>query len=678
MSKAFSLILSVSVFWAQATVAQQIMPGDDDVHSPVESEIDSLRELLNTTHTNRKAEIYGQLCFTYASTLGDIVLAHGCADSIKSLADRFRDKGVIAASHYWYAVVFRYEGKYSEALDHLQQSTEYYSIAGDSSQLAHSLFQIAIVKDAMGSYDESLELSYKVLAMYRSLKSRYDVAVNFIHIGNLFIRLKNQEKANDMYRQALSIFDSLTPDLKSKMGRLRVLMNLGNSYTELKKYEKAMEYYKESLVMSRSLGSKRTIATTLNNIGEVLSAQKQYDSALIYHLRALAIRKRTSQRDKMLISLIRVGEIYLSLGKYPLATNYLLESLALSKESGSRPVLRDTYLYLSILYSNQNKFKKAYEYHLSYEALKDSILNEETTRKIRQLQMKYETDEKDKTISLLAKEKEIQMKESQRQATLNKAFAVGIFLISLTAILSFYTYRQRSLLTSKIHEAKEADFKRHVSELELKALRAQINPHFLFNCMNAINVMIGNGHSDHASIYLSKFSKLVRLILENAEAKVVTLESEIELLESYIQLEELRSPGKITHSILVDNSIDTQCTYLASMILQPFIENAIWHGIMHRNGEGKGIISIEIKLQGDALLCTIQDNGIGREQAQQLRDASVLQYKSMGLKITEQRLQLMDKQPNHRYQYINIVDLKDENNRSIGTCVTVTIPITHD
>jgi LytS/YehU family sensor histidine kinase len=292
--------------------------------------------------------------------------------------------------------------------------------------------------------------------------------------------------------------------------------------------------------------------------------------------------------------------------------------------------------------------------------------------------MKYETDEKDKTISLLAKEKEIQMKESQRQATLNKAFAVGIFLISLTAILSFYTYRQRSLLTSKIHEAKEADFKRHVSELELKALRAQINPHFLFNCMNAINVMIGNGHSDHASIYLSKFSKLVRLILENAEAKVVTLESEIELLESYIQLEELRSPGKITHSILVDNSIDTQCTYLASMILQPFIENAIWHGIMHRSGEGKGIISIEIKLQGDALLCTIQDNGIGREQAQQLRDASVLQYKSMGLKITEQRLQLMDKQPNHRYQYINIVDLKDENSRSIGTCVTVTIPITHD
>ena len=135
---------------------------------------------------------------------------------------------------------------------------------------------------------------------------------------------------------------------------------------------------------------------------------------------------------------------------------------------------------------------------------------------------------------------------------------------------------------------KESDFKRQASELEMKALRAQINPHFFFNCMNAINLMIRKGDSENACLYLSKFSKLVRLILENAEAAAVTLESEMALLESYIQLEELRFPGKINYSLSVDESIGIQNTYLPSMVLQPVIENAIWHGIVHKENDEKG------------------------------------------------------------------------------------------
>jgi len=668
------------MLWAHSLIGQEASSLQrKGAPSPAELEIDSLTLLLKrTTEATRKAEIYGQLCFAYASTRGDVKLAHQYADSVKILAEQFKDESIRATAGYCYGIVSRYEGKFSEALDHFQRQIDYSNVSGDSSRLANTLFQIAVVQDALGRYEQSLAMSYKALATYQRNNSPYGMAISFMHIGNLFAGFKNYDKAIATYHQSLSIFDSLKTELKTEMGKLRVLMNLGNSYTALKQYEKARRFYRASLTISQSIGSKRTMATTLSSIGEVLSATGQYDSALLYHLRALSIREQTSQKDKVLLSLIRVGETYMLLKKYPLATLYLGRALSLSKEFQSKPALRDTYQKLSELYSHQHNYQKAYEYHLLYATLKDSVLNEETAKQLSELETKYETGEKDKRIALLAKEKEIQQKESQQQAMLKKAFASGFVLILLIAVLAFYVYRQRSLIATKINEAKEADFKRQASELEMKALRAQINPHFLFNCMNTINVMISHGDTENASLYLSKFSKLVRLILENAEASMVSLESEIELLESYIQLEELRAPGKISHSVSVDQSIDTQCTYLPSMVLQPFVENAIWHGIMHKNGGSKGAISIAIKSQEDALFCTIEDNGVGRERAQQLRDASLLQNKSMGLKITEQRLQLLGKQSNPNNSYITVLDLKDECNRPLGTRVTVTIPMSHD
>jgi tetratricopeptide (TPR) repeat protein len=651
----------------------------EGIRSPAESEIDSLKILLkNSADATRKVDLYDQLCFAYASTLGDVGLAHRYADSVKLLADQSKDKAMLAAWHYCYGVVSRYEGKYAEALDHFQQQADYCSASGDSSRLANTLFQVALVQDGLGRYEQSLATSYNALALYQRNNFPYGMGITFMHIGNLFARLKNYDHAIGMYHQSLRLFDSLGTNLKCKMGKLRVLMNLGNTWMELKQYEKARMFYEESLIISQSLGSKRTMGTALSSIGEILNALKKYDSALVYHQQALSIREQMSQRDKMLLSLLCVGETYMFLQNYSLATAHLLRALSLSKEFHSKPCLRDTYQKLSVLYSRQGNYQKAYDYHRLFVAMKDSVLNEETAKQIGELQTKYETGEKDKQIVLLAKEKEIRQKESQQQAIVNKALAGGFVLLLLIAVLAFYIYRQRLLITVKSNEAKEAHFKRQVTEMEMKALRAQINPHFLFNCMNSINVMIGKGDTENASLYLSKFSKLVRLILENAGASVVTLESEIALLESYIQLEELRSPGKITHSVSVDASIDTQCTYLPPMVLQPFVENAIWHGILHKECSSKGSISIAIAPQDDALCCTIEDNGVGRERAQLLRDASLLQNKSMGMKITEQRLQLLGKPTGHHSSHITVVDLKDAGNRPTGTRVTVTIPICHD
>ncbi len=473
--------------------------------------------------------------------------------------------------------------------------------------------------------------------------------------------------------QGLAIFDTLEQVLRVKMNKLRVLINLGDSYMTLKQYDKARDFYNQSLVLGRLMGSKRTTATSLSNIGIVLSNLGQYDSALVYHLEALAIRKSASQQDKILTSLLNVGDTYMHLGNYALANDFLLKALSMAKEFQSKPAIRDAYEQLSALHSAQRNFPQAYDYHQMYVAMKDSVMNEEVTKQLGDLQTKYETGEKDKRIMLLAKGKEVQKKESERQATLTKAFAAGLVSIILLGALVIYIFRQRLHLIAKSDEAKEADFNQKVSELEMKAWRAQINPNFLFNCLNAIKLMILNGQKENASRYLTKFSKLVRLILENAEASAVTLESEMTLIESYIQLEGLRLPGRIAYSISVDKSIGIQSTYVPSMLLQPVVENAIWHGIAHRENESKGNISINVTQDNDQLLCTIEDNGVGRDRSRQLHDNSVINHRAMGMKITEERLRMRNRK--HNGQCIEITDLKDNHNDAVGTRVILYIPI---
>lgn len=208
-----------------------------------QAEVDSLKALLQTTPKGTdKIEIYGQLCFTYASTLGNIHLARQYADSIKLLADQVKDKSGLASSNYYYGMVARYEGKYAEALQYLGQQIAYCKATGDSSRLANSMLQMAVVHHDLGNYQKSLEISYRTLAMYERNGFPYGVAVTFMNVGNLFSAMKKWDDAITMYNKSLSSFNSLKENVNAKMGKLRVLINLGNAYAELKQYEKARRY----------------------------------------------------------------------------------------------------------------------------------------------------------------------------------------------------------------------------------------------------------------------------------------------------------------------------------------------------------------------------------------------------------------------------------------------------
>jgi LytS/YehU family sensor histidine kinase len=157
------------------------------------------------------------------------------------------------------------------------------------------------------------------------------------------------------------------------------------------------------------------------------------------------------------------------------------------------------------------------------------------------------------------------------------------------------------------------EFQQQATELEMQALRAQMNPHFIFNCLSSINRFILINKTEEASDYLTKFSRLIRMALINSEKPLITLESELEALRLYLDLERLRFKNAFNYSITFINTIDINAVYIPPMLIQPFAENAIWHGLMHK--KGIGCLEIQLRATGKKLTCAVIDNGIGRNMA---------------------------------------------------------------
>ncbi len=212
-----------------------------------------------------------------------------------------------------------------------------------------------------------------------------------------------------------------------------------------------------------------------------------------------------------------------------------------------------------------------------------------------------------------------------------------------------------------------------MTEVEMQALRAQMNPHFIFNCLNSINRYIVKSDQTTASLYLTKFAKLMRLILDNSNSKNVILTNELEALKLYIEMEALRFDKKFTYEIKVEDNLGPDTIEVPPLIIQPYVENAIWHGLLHK--EQNGHLSIRVSMAGEAMLqCIIEDNGIGRVKAKELKSKTATSRKSLGMQLTESRLDLLNKHTALNAS-VEIVDLQNENNESVGTRVVLNIPV---
>ncbi len=239
--------------------------------------------------------------------------------------------------------------------------------------------------------------------------------------------------------------------------------------------------------------------------------------------------------------------------------------------------------------------------------------------------------------------------------------------------------REAEVLT-KAHELEEqrisqlqSDFVRQIAEAEMAGLRSQMNPHFIFNCLNSIKLYATENESEKASEYLTKFSRLIRLVLENSRSERVTLQNELDALRLYLEMEAMRFKNKLRFEVFVAPEVDADFTEIPPLLIQPYVENAIWHGLMHK-AEG-GTVSVRVEQpHDDRLLITVTDDGVGRAKAAELKSKSATPKKSFGLKVTGERIALIN-QLYQTHTRVQIHDLVDAEGHPAGTEVALEIPI---
>lgn len=240
-----------------------------------------------------------------------------------------------------------------------------------------------------------------------------------------------------------------------------------------------------------------------------------------------------------------------------------------------------------------------------------------------------------------------------------------------TKILHHERYENELLIQKLESEKTRAEFQQKAVEMEMQALRSQMNPHFIFNCLSSINHFIIKNEPETASDYLTRFSRLIRMVLNYSRKRQILLEDELEMLQLYLDMEKIRFRDSFEYTIIYDKSIDAGAIYIPPLLLQPFAENAIWHGLMHK--EGRGYLDIEMHLEDEGLLrCSITDNGVGRKKADELKQRNYDKRKSVGLAITKQRLSLLNGDEACK-DFYDVQDLVDENGEAIGTKVCLKI-----
>ncbi|MBN2729255.1 MAG: histidine kinase [Bacteroidales bacterium] len=251
-------------------------------------------------------------------------------------------------------------------------------------------------------------------------------------------------------------------------------------------------------------------------------------------------------------------------------------------------------------------------------------------------------------------------------------FRVLIIILIISSTYLFIRSRIKKVRKQNEVEGKMLNIEKNMFELEQKALRLQMNPHFIFNSLNSVQSFIIQNDTDKAIGYLARFSKLMRLILATSRETFIPLEDELSLLEHYLELESLRFSERFEYSLFIEPSIDAEFTGIPPMIIQPHLENAILHGLMNKKDKGK--LSVKIWDKGDYVLCIVEDNGIGRKRAMEIKEQGGLGQKSQGVMITKERLEILNRRNKDKIS-VEIVDLYNSDGQASGTRVRLTIPV---
>ena len=548
-------------------------------------------------------------------------------------------------------IVYKNQGKFDDALKYNNKALAYAKMGSDTSWIAACLVNSGTIYFKKGYFTIALGKYFKALEIFETLNHTRRIEACYLNIGKVYYEQNDLDKALDYYNKALKI--AITEN--EKTGETSCYLNIGNIYSDKAQYDTARFYYYKSVELDTELGYRHGLDDCYIGIGNTYLKQNNLQKALNYYQKALKISRDENDKLGIAESLNSIADIYYQEKQYKKALDLALQSKDIANETGYLQITKNVYQLLSQIYEALHNQDFALEYYKLYSDVKDSLFNEGKYLAIREIETKFETEKREQQLVLLTEKNKVQQLKMSRRSRL---LISSLIVIALILIIGYILFRNRSLKAR--HKA---------AELEQKMLRSQMNPHFIFNSLIAIQSYIYKKEPVQAGDFLAKFADLVRIILEGSRVEFVKLEREIKMLDLYFELQNLRFENKFEYKIEVDNNIDQENLSIPPMLAQPFIENSIEHGLRHK--KEMGYIHVNFQKAGNCILLTVEDNGVGREKASEIEKGK--KHKSIAMAITKERLGILRKKFKKKF-VLNISDLQDKSGVPIGTKISLEIP----
>lgn len=533
-----------------------------------------------------------------------------------------------------------------EALTYVKQAARLTDELGWQKGKAYALRQEGLIYYEQSDPIRAMDRFHAALKVAEPLQDLAFEASIYNNIANIYSDLKQYDKALDHYNRLLAISEELRDTAKIVIATV----NIASVYIERQQLSMGITNLTTALPLARATGNQRFEMAIQNNLGRALAKQGNDESALEHFNACLDLAEQLGSDGIKANVLNSIGEILFNRHQYTEAEHRSKAALTLAEKVGALEWQANAWRTLSRIHERQNKPNEALHAYRQFITLRDSAINDERKAEIARNEMQF----------ALEKQEAVAASEMRRQRTITYAI-IGIALVTLGALMAgwrFYKHKRDSDERKKITE-----FEALVADTEMKALRAQMNPHFIFNALSAIGNSIANKDFTTAGDYLNRFAKLIRQILENSEHKEIPLAADLAVLEGYIQLEAMRLRGKFTYAISIAGDIDPENTLVPPLILQPLIENSIWHGILPKKDTGH--IGIRVQKDGDSLCYIVEDNGVGRAHVNGQTNTS---KRSMGIALTKARIAIAGTHQN-KPSAILFDDLPN------GLAVTVKLPL---
>lgn len=653
--------------------------------------IDSLNQLLDSQKGNQRILTLIDLGTTYY-TQGDYAASRTKLNEAIRLAKSNKQPKKIIDATYVLGLVELSQSNYVPALTCFFQVEKYYSTTKDTALLASIYNDLGVVYFRMADYDNAINYYKKALKMNEKLQLKSGVSANLTNIGGIYYIQGKMKKAIEYCFKSLQLeretgnkkgeISSLTTiaityeatkdtvkakeyyykscrlaeQIKDRDGMAYSYLNFGNFFANQSQPSKALFYHQKSLYLFDLLGDKSGVAQSLSGIGNVYLLQEKYDKAITILLKAYRLNEEIHYNEGLLKTTNLLSRTYFAQGSLDVALQFANRGLLMAKEANNIEEIVYAHKVLSDVYLQLNQAKPSLYHFQRTVTIKDSLMNLEMQTNIAEIQGKYHSEIQKKENKELLLANKIQSLELTKTNYFNTLLLVGIaFLI----LISYWLLKRTKLK----HEREEM-------VLMQKMLRLQMNPHFLFNALSAIESFIYQNEPREAGGYLSKFAQLMRLILENSREEYITLEKELQTLTCYFNLQQLRYDQLFVYTLVVDDTIDVDLVVIPPMLAQPFIENAIEHGLKQRGSKGE--ITIRFSRINEELVFEIADNGVGLSTTLESKKADD-QHVSLATGITLERLKILNRMKRKKIKWI-LRDRLSEDGQIIGAQAVFTIP----